>query len=74
MKILECDILKFEKVVILFFRILYDDVIEFLKVEGFDDIEWGEDFGVLYEIVIVNYYDLLVFIINYLIKIKFFYM
>ncbi len=46
-------------------RISYDDAIEFLKAEGFDDIEWGEDFGAPHETAIANHYDLPVFITNY---------
>lgn len=53
---------------------MYDEVIDFLKEKGFDDIEWGDDFGVFYEIVIVEYYDKLVFIICYLMFLKLFYM
>ena len=45
LKMLERDTSKLEKVATPFPRISYDDAIEFLKAEGFDDIEWGEDFG-----------------------------
>ena len=43
LKMLERDTSKLEKVATPFPRISYDDAIEFLKAEGFDDIEWGED-------------------------------
>ena len=42
--------------------------------EGFNDIEWGEDFGAPHETAIANHYDLPVFITNYPTKIKPFYM
>ncbi|RZH99931.1 amino acid--tRNA ligase-related protein, partial [Staphylococcus condimenti] len=62
LKILERDTSKLEKVATPFPRISYDDAIEFLKAEGFDDIEWGEDFGAPHETAIANHYDLPVFI------------
>ncbi len=42
LKILERDTSKLEKVVTPSPRISYDDAIEFLKAEGFDDIEWAK--------------------------------
>ena len=42
LKALDRDTSKLEKVSP-FPRISYDDAIKFLKEEGFDDIEWGED-------------------------------
>ncbi|MDU1613542.1 MAG: asparagine--tRNA ligase, partial [Staphylococcus epidermidis] len=42
LKALDRDTTKLEKVATPFPRISYDDAIEFLKKEGFDDIEWGE--------------------------------
>ena len=65
---------KLEKVSAPFPRISYDDAIKFLKEEGFNDIEWGEDFGAPHETAIANHYDLPVFITNYPTKIKPFYM
>ena len=44
LKALDRDTSKLEKY-LPFPRISYDDAIKFLKEEGFDDIEWGEDFG-----------------------------
>lgn len=57
------DVLGWDKEVLkiyiklLFFCIIYDDVIELLKKNGFDDIEWGEDFGLFYEMFIVNLFE-----------------
>ncbi len=70
MKILERDTSKLEKVATPLPRISYDDAIEFLKAEGFDDIEWGEDFGAPHETAIANHYDLPVFITNYPTKVS----
>ncbi len=74
LNILERDTEKLEKVTSPFPRITYDDAVEFLKEQGFDDIEWGEDFGAPHETAIANHYDLPVFITNYPTKIKPFYM
>ena len=74
LKALDRDTTKLEKVATPFPRISYDDAIEFLKKEGFNDIEWGEDFGAPHETAIANHYDLPVFITNYPTKIKPFYM
>lgn len=74
LKALDRDTTKLEKVATPFPRISYDDAIEFLKKEGFDDIEWGEEFGAPHETAIANHYDLPVFITNYPTKIKPFYM
>ena len=73
LKILDRDTSKLEK-----FKhhshVFYDDAIEYLKEQGFDDIEWGEDFGAPHETAIANHFDLPVFITNYPTKIKPFYM
>ncbi|WP_210129199.1 asparagine--tRNA ligase [Staphylococcus sp. GDY8P38P] len=74
LNILERYTEKLEKVTTPFPRITYDDAVEFLKEQGFDDIEWGEDFGAPHETAIANHYDLPVFITNYPTKIKPFYM
>lgn len=74
LKALDRDTTKLEKVPTPFPRISYDDAIEFLKEQGFDDIEWGEDFGAPHETAIANHYDLPVFITNYPTQIKPFYM
>lgn len=65
LKALDRDTSKLEKVSAPFPRISYDDAIKFLKEEGFDDIEWGEDFGAPHETAIADHYDLPVFITNY---------
>lgn len=74
LEILERDISKLEKIKAPFPRISYDDAIEFLHKEGFEDIKWGDDFGSPHETAIANHYDLPVFIINYPTGIKPFYM
>lgn len=68
------DLSKLEKIKAPFPRITYDDAIEFLHKEGFDDIEWGDDFGAPHETAIAESYDMPVFIVNYPIGIKPFYM
>jgi len=55
-------------------RISYDDAVELLKENGFDDIEWGDDFGSPHETFIANSFDRPVFILNYPKAIKPFYM
>ncbi|MCS4485446.1 asparagine--tRNA ligase [Staphylococcus americanisciuri] len=74
LKVLDRDTSKLEKVVAPFPRISYDEAITFLHEAGFDDIEWGDDFGAPHETAIANHYDLPVFIVNYPTKIKPFYM
>lgn len=74
LELLERDTSKLEQVSTPFPRITYDDAIKFLHQEGFDDIEWGDDFGSPHETAIANHYDKPVFIINYPTKIKPFYM
>ncbi|HEC2212788.1 TPA: asparagine--tRNA ligase [Staphylococcus delphini] len=74
LKLLERDTSKLKKVQAPFPRISYDDAIKFLHEAGFDDIEWGDDFGAPHETAIANHYDLPVFIVNYPTKIKPFYM
>lgn len=55
-------------------RVTYTDAIELLKGKGFDDIEWGEDFGAPHETEIANHFNQPVFIVNYPKEIKSFYM
>ncbi|MDP4447918.1 asparagine--tRNA ligase [Staphylococcus hyicus] len=74
LKTLDRDTSKLAKVQAPFPRISYDDAIDFLHKEGFDDIEWGNDFGAPHETAIANHYDLPVFIVNYPTQIKPFYM
>ncbi|MGK7378231.1 asparagine--tRNA ligase [Planococcus sp. 1R117A] len=71
---LERDTTKLEKIKAPFPRITYDDAIKWLNDNGFDDIKWGEDFGAPHETAIAESYEMPVFIINYPIGIKPFYM
>jgi asparaginyl-tRNA synthetase len=71
---LERDTSKLENITAPFPRITYDEAIDLLKEKGFDDIEWGEDFGAPHETAIAESYDKPVFIINYPKDIKSFYM
>ncbi len=68
------DISMLEKIKAPFPRITYDDAINLLKEKGFDDIEWGEDFGAPHETAIAESFDKPVFITNYPKDIKAFYM
>ena len=62
---LERDVSKLEKIKAPFPRITYDEAIKWLNDNGFDDIEWGDDFGAPHETAIAESYDMPVFIINY---------
>lgn len=55
-------------------RISYDDAVQLLKDNGFEDIEWGDDFGSPHETFIANSFEKPVFILNYPKAIKPFYM
>ncbi|WP_025730388.1 asparagine--tRNA ligase [Atopobacter phocae] len=55
-------------------RISYDDAIELLIKNGFDDIQWGDDFGSPHETFIASHFSKPVFILNYPKAIKPFYM
>lgn len=55
-------------------RITYDDAVALLKDHGFEDIEWGDDFGSPHETFIANSFERPVFILNYPKEIKPFYM
>ncbi|CAG9622619.1 asparagine--tRNA ligase [Sutcliffiella rhizosphaerae] len=72
--VLDRDTSKLEKIKAPFPRISYDDAIKFLNEKGFDDIQWGDDFGAPHETAIAESYDMPVFIINYPVGIKPFYM
>ncbi|MGJ8729715.1 asparagine--tRNA ligase [Listeria aquatica] len=63
-----------EKMTAPFPRITYTDAVELLKEKGFDDIEWGEDFGAPHETAIADSFDKPVFITHYPKGIKPFYM
>mgnify|MGYP001770568520 CR=1 FL=1 len=71
---LERDTSKLEKVQAPFPRITYDEAIELLHEKGFQDIEWGEDFGAPHETAIAEHFEKPVFITHYPAKIKPFYM
>lgn len=74
LKTLERDTSKLENVKGPFPRITYDDAIKFLKEKGFDDIDWGDDFGAPHETAIAEAYDKPVFITHFPVEIKAFYM
>jgi asparaginyl-tRNA synthetase len=68
------DIAKLEQIQAPFPRITYDEAIKFLHEQGFNDIQWGDDFGAPHETAIAESYDKPVFITHYPTKIKPFYM
>ncbi|WP_456274262.1 asparagine--tRNA ligase [Bacillus sp. AK031] len=68
------DTSKLENIKAPFPRISYDDAIKFLQEKGFDDIEWGDDFGAPHETAIAESYDKPVFITHYPTALKPFYM
>lgn len=55
-------------------RIEYTEAIQLLNDNGFDDIEWGDDFGSPHETFIAEQYERPIFIVNYPKGIKPFYM
>ncbi|WP_028983114.1 asparagine--tRNA ligase [Sporolactobacillus terrae] len=68
------DTTRLEKIKAPFPRISYDEAIDFLKKEGFNDIEWGDDFGSPHETAIAEHFDVPVFVTKYPTKVKAFYM
>lgn len=68
------DTTKLEQIKAPFPRITYDEAIKFLHEQGFEDIQWGDDFGSPHETAIAESYDKPVFITHYPTKIKPFYM
>ena len=68
------DTSKLENIKAPFPRITYDEAVKFLKEKGFDDIEWGDDFGAPHETAIAESYDKPVFITHYPTSLKPFYM
>ncbi|RFU68465.1 asparagine--tRNA ligase [Peribacillus saganii] len=68
------DVSVLEKITAPFPRITYDEAIKFLHQKGFDDIQWGDDFGAPHETAIAESYDKPVFITHYPTTIKPFYM
>jgi len=74
LELLGRDTTKLENIQAPFPRISYDEAIELLHEKGFDDIQWGEDFGAPHETAIAEHYDKPVFITCYPVGIKPFYM
>lgn len=68
------DTSKLEQIKASFPRITYDDAVKLLHEKGFDDIEWGDDFGAPHETAIAETYDKPVFITHYPTSLKPFYM
>ncbi|MFE8702202.1 asparagine--tRNA ligase [Cytobacillus sp. FJAT-54145] len=68
------DTSKLENIKAPFPRISYDDAIKFLHEKGFEDIQWGDDFGAPHETAIAEAYDKPVFITKYPTTLKPFYM
>lgn len=68
------DTSKLEKITAPFPRITYDDALKFLHEKGFDDIQWGDDFGAPHETAIAERYEKPVFITHYPTSLKPFYM
>ncbi|MBM7584315.1 asparaginyl-tRNA synthetase [Bacillus pakistanensis] len=68
------DTSKLEKIKAPFPRISYDEAIKFLHEKGFNDVEWGDDFGAPHETAIAESYDMPVFITHYPTSLKPFYM
>ena len=74
LELLGRDLEKLAQVQAPFPRVRYEDAIKFLKAEGFDDIEYGDDFGAPHETAIANAHDQPVFITHWPKEIKPFYM
>ncbi|WP_192894763.1 asparagine--tRNA ligase [Neobacillus notoginsengisoli] len=74
LKTLGRDTAKLEKITAPFPRITYDDALKLLHEKGFNDVEWGDDFGAPHETAIAESYDKPVFIIHYPTELKPFYM
>lgn len=74
LKTLGRDTAALEKIKAPFPRITYDEAVKWLQENGFNDIEWGEDFGSPHETAIAKHYDKPVFITHYPTNIKAFYM
>ncbi len=74
LELLGRDLEKLAQVQAPFPRVRYEDAIKFLKAEGFDDIEYGDDFGAPHETAIANAHDKPVFITHWPKEIKPFYM
>ncbi|WP_100331388.1 asparagine--tRNA ligase [Bacillus xiapuensis] len=68
------DTSKLEQIQAPFPRITYDEALKFLHERGFNDIQWGDDFGAPHETAIAESFDKPVFITHYPTKLKPFYM
>jgi asparaginyl-tRNA synthetase len=68
------DTSKLEQIKAPFPRITYDDAVKLLHEKGFNDINWGDDFGAPHETAIAETYDKPVFITHYPTSLKPFYM
>ncbi|UQD52524.1 asparagine--tRNA ligase [Bacillus methanolicus] len=74
LKTLERETSKLENIKAPFPRITYDEAIKLLHEKGFDDIQWGDDFGAPHETAIAESFDKPVFITHYPTSLKPFYM
>ncbi|WP_028783004.1 asparagine--tRNA ligase [Thalassobacillus devorans] len=74
LQVLERDTAQLEKIQAPFPRITYDEAIQLVKEKGFDDVEWGDDFGAPHETAIAESFDKPVFITHWPAEIKAFYM
>ncbi|AZB43304.1 asparagine--tRNA ligase [Bacillus sp. FJAT-42376] len=68
------DVSKLENIKAPFPRITYDDALTLLHEKGFDDVQWGDDFGAPHETAIAESFDKPVFITHYPTSLKPFYM
>jgi asparaginyl-tRNA synthetase len=68
------DTSKLEKIKAPFPRITYDEAVRFLNKNGFNDLQWGDDFGAPHETAIAEHFDVPVFVTEYPAKAKAFYM
>jgi len=68
------DTSKLENIQAPFPRITYDEAIKFLHEKGFEDIQWGDDFGAPHETAIAENFEKPVFITHYPTSLKPFYM
>lgn len=74
LKTLDRDISALEQIKAPFPRITYDEAVELLHKEGFEDFKWGDDFGAPHETKIAESFDRPVFITHYPTEVKSFYM
>jgi asparaginyl-tRNA synthetase len=74
LRILGRDTETLQKIKAPFPRITYDEALKFLHEKGFNDVNWGDDFGAPHETAIAENYDKPVFITHYPTSLKPFYM